>query len=332
VELAVMKGEAEAMLVAEREEVAKANARADNIDAELRATQSTLSGLRVEFNIMNGVKEKVEKKRRELGEAKKLLVAEVLAQRKKNEAAGSRITDLEGEIAALKAEHAWELRTRRREQEAAAAARMEGGADRLRMGMGSPFPTPFRSGRDREQEARDEASMGADVPDLTPPRAGGRGGRASPAKSQLTTSLSSGSSGSGSGGGSGGSTDSDLSRVPSIDGKGGWKGQAEGEVVVVEGAEARGGGEEEAEEDALAAPLSIRTPSKPQSARAITVASPHGPPKKVRQEEGRAKPQRGGSLMTYKTRSWSTIMRVAGSAASAMRKPQKVNRVRNDEA
>jgi hypothetical protein len=39
-----------------------------------------------------------------------------------------------------------------------------------------------------------------------------------------------------------------------------------------------------------------------------------------------------GSMMTYKTRGRSTIMRVAGSATSAMRKPQTVKRVRNDEA
>jgi hypothetical protein len=37
-------------------------------------------------------------------------------------------------------------------------------------------------------------------------------------------------------------------------------------------------------------------------------------------------------MMTYKTRSTSTIMRVAGSATSAMRKPQTIKRVRNDEA
>jgi ATP-dependent DNA helicase HFM1/MER3 len=39
-----------------------------------------------------------------------------------------------------------------------------------------------------------------------------------------------------------------------------------------------------------------------------------------------------GSMMTYKTTSACTIMRVAGSATSAMRKPQILKRVRNDEA
>jgi Fanconi anemia group D2 protein len=39
-----------------------------------------------------------------------------------------------------------------------------------------------------------------------------------------------------------------------------------------------------------------------------------------------------GSMMTYKTDSLDTIMRVAGSATSAMRKPQRTKRVRNDEA
>jgi hypothetical protein len=39
-----------------------------------------------------------------------------------------------------------------------------------------------------------------------------------------------------------------------------------------------------------------------------------------------------GSMMTYKTVGTHTIMRVAGSATSAMRKPQIVKRVRNDEA
>jgi hypothetical protein len=42
--------------------------------------------------------------------------------------------------------------------------------------------------------------------------------------------------------------------------------------------------------------------------------------------------ERRGSMMTYKTCRTCTIMRVAGSATSAMRKPQKHKRVRNDEA
>jgi hypothetical protein len=42
--------------------------------------------------------------------------------------------------------------------------------------------------------------------------------------------------------------------------------------------------------------------------------------------------QGGGSMMTYKTPGLVTIMRVAGSATSAMRKPQIGKRVRNDEA
>jgi IMP and pyridine-specific 5'-nucleotidase len=42
--------------------------------------------------------------------------------------------------------------------------------------------------------------------------------------------------------------------------------------------------------------------------------------------------QGGGSMMTYKTCRRPTIMRVAGSATSAMRKPQTGERVRNDEA
>jgi hypothetical protein len=42
--------------------------------------------------------------------------------------------------------------------------------------------------------------------------------------------------------------------------------------------------------------------------------------------------QGGGSMMTYKTGTGHTIMRVAGSATSAMRKPQSLKRVRNDEA
>jgi fatty acid desaturase (delta-4 desaturase) len=42
--------------------------------------------------------------------------------------------------------------------------------------------------------------------------------------------------------------------------------------------------------------------------------------------------QGGGSMMTYKTSCPVTIMRVAGSATSALRKPQNVKRVRNDEA
>jgi hypothetical protein len=42
--------------------------------------------------------------------------------------------------------------------------------------------------------------------------------------------------------------------------------------------------------------------------------------------------QGGGSMMTYKKVMVVTIMRVAGSATSAMRKPQIRKRVRNDEA
>jgi hypothetical protein len=53
----------------------------------------------------------------------------------------------------------------------------------------------------------------------------------------------------------------------------------------------------------------------------------------VRPSEARAKQHTmRGSMMTYKTPTTSTIMRVAGSATSAMRKPQTPKRVRNDEA
>jgi hypothetical protein len=45
-----------------------------------------------------------------------------------------------------------------------------------------------------------------------------------------------------------------------------------------------------------------------------------------------ASTKRRGSMMTYKTNMALTIMRVAGSATSAMRKPQTSKRVRNDEA
>jgi hypothetical protein len=56
-------------------------------------------------------------------------------------------------------------------------------------------------------------------------------------------------------------------------------------------------------------------------------------PKFGERARGRARrAERGGSMMTYKTRRGQTIMRVAGSATSAMRKPQIVKRVRNDEA
>ena len=48
--------------------------------------------------------------------------------------------------------------------------------------------------------------------------------------------------------------------------------------------------------------------------------------------EARLGRRRRGSMMTYKTARSVTIMRVAGSATSAMRKPQKRKRVRNDEA
>jgi hypothetical protein len=46
----------------------------------------------------------------------------------------------------------------------------------------------------------------------------------------------------------------------------------------------------------------------------------------------RSAERRRGSMMTYKTVEPLTIMRVAGSATSAMRKPQRGKRVRNDEA
>jgi hypothetical protein len=47
---------------------------------------------------------------------------------------------------------------------------------------------------------------------------------------------------------------------------------------------------------------------------------------------GASRERKGVSMMTYKTRTVVTIMRVAGSATSAMRKPQTWKRVRNDEA
>jgi fructose-bisphosphate aldolase class II len=52
----------------------------------------------------------------------------------------------------------------------------------------------------------------------------------------------------------------------------------------------------------------------------------------VRRGASGAAYQGGGSMMTYKTNTETTIMRVAGSATSAMRKPQRSKRVRNDEA
>jgi serine/threonine-protein kinase OSR1/STK39 len=52
----------------------------------------------------------------------------------------------------------------------------------------------------------------------------------------------------------------------------------------------------------------------------------------VRRRAGGGGEEERGSMMTYKN-PWSpTIMRVAGSATSAMRKPQSEKRVRNDEA
>jgi DNA repair protein REV1 len=51
----------------------------------------------------------------------------------------------------------------------------------------------------------------------------------------------------------------------------------------------------------------------------------------VRGERSERK-QRTGSMMTYINRRLFTIMRVAGSATSAMRKPQSSKRVRNDAA
>jgi hypothetical protein len=53
--------------------------------------------------------------------------------------------------------------------------------------------------------------------------------------------------------------------------------------------------------------------------------------RKVRLSEGE-RGEEWGSMMTYKTCRRYTMMRVAGSATSAMRKPQKLKRVRNDEA
>ena len=52
----------------------------------------------------------------------------------------------------------------------------------------------------------------------------------------------------------------------------------------------------------------------------------------VRRRGGGGAKERTGSMMTYKTQDPITIMRVAGSATSAMRKPQIFKRVRNDEA
>jgi succinyl-CoA synthetase alpha subunit len=51
---------------------------------------------------------------------------------------------------------------------------------------------------------------------------------------------------------------------------------------------------------------------------------------KVRRSEGGGRSEcRGGEMMTYKTHDHVTIMRVAGSATSAMRKPQMTNWVPN---
>jgi large subunit ribosomal protein L4e len=55
-------------------------------------------------------------------------------------------------------------------------------------------------------------------------------------------------------------------------------------------------------------------------------------PMKVSASEAGGAGRSRGSMMTYKTRWCRTIMRVAGSATSAMRKPQSRKRVRNVEA
>jgi magnesium-transporting ATPase (P-type) len=64
----------------------------------------------------------------------------------------------------------------------------------------------------------------------------------------------------------------------------------------------------------------------------VVVEELAGGKKKVRARASGAVYQGGGSMMTYKTPRAHTIMRVAGSATSAMRKPQKHKRVRNDKA
>jgi hypothetical protein len=66
------------------------------------------------------------------------------------------------------------------------------------------------------------------------------------------------------------------------------------------------------------------TPEATRVKAAMMQVSPSGARAKQR--------TRRGSMMTYKTRIGLTIMRVAGSATSAMRKPQTRKRVRNDEA
>jgi hypothetical protein len=63
-----------------------------------------------------------------------------------------------------------------------------------------------------------------------------------------------------------------------------------------------------------------------------TAASPEAAYGESQRGAGGERMRRRGSMMTYITSRLSTIMRVAGSATSAMRKPQSTKRVRNDEA
>jgi vesicle coat complex subunit len=64
----------------------------------------------------------------------------------------------------------------------------------------------------------------------------------------------------------------------------------------------------------------------PEAAKTVVLCD------KVRSARAKRGEREVGSMMTYKTPSRRTIMRVAGSATSAMRKPQILKRVRNDEA
>jgi hypothetical protein len=97
---------------------------ARSLQEELRGAIRDLGGLRVEFNIQSGVREKLEAKKKELSEQKKVLVAEVLSQRKKGSEFANMMGRLEQQVRDLKHEREWERNHKQRERERAEEAKM----------------------------------------------------------------------------------------------------------------------------------------------------------------------------------------------------------------
>ena len=167
-EMMVLQNDFEVALARAVEEAASERQQTAAVQVELGATQNDLTGLRVEFNILGGVKDKIEAKKRDLHDQKKVLVQEVLMQRRLTAELSAKVDKLEGALRDMRHDRECERKYAVKEKERGDAAR-ESGMRETRKPLLSPVPSGF--GRLQEEFVKEPFQLSpppASVPSSVP--------------------------------------------------------------------------------------------------------------------------------------------------------------------